>query len=156
MSPFSRRFLAPLFALSLASGPLALPVAHVASAAETRVVVAGATTLPATATVVAQPMTTNFDVALTLKNPSGLNLLLNGLTNSASPFYRHFLTPAQFAARFGSSWATINSVRSYLARFGLRVRALNSGRSLLEMSGRTTGICLLYTSDAADDLLCVD
>jgi kumamolisin len=153
MSPLSRRFLAPLFALSLASGSLALPVAHMASAAETRVVVAGATTLPATAMVVAQPMTTNFDVALTLKNPSGLNQFLNGLTNSASPLYRHFLTPAQFAARFGSSWTTINSVRSYLARFGLRVRALNSGRSLLEMSGRTTGIARAFATPVETVLL---
>lgn len=142
----SRRALAPLVAMSLATSAFVLPVTHPAAAAEPRVVVAGATTLPATARVVAGAITTNFDVALTPQNVTGLSAFLRGLTTPTSPDYRHFLTPAQFAARFGADAATVNSVRSYLTSFGLRVRLLNSGHTLLEMSGRTTAIARAFAT----------
>jgi subtilase family serine protease len=146
MTFFARRFLTPLFVLSVTGAALALPVSNVATAADARVIVAATTPLPATSSVVAVPISTNFDVALALKDPSDLTTFLNALTNSSSPLYRHFLTPAQFAARFGASAATVNSVRTYLTRFGLHVRLVNAGRTILEMSGRTTNIARAFAT----------
>ena len=143
MTSFARRFLTLLFVLSITSAAIALPVSNVATAADARVVVAATTLLPATSRIVAVPISTNFDVALALKDPSGLTTFL---TNSSSPLYRHFLTPAQFAARFGASTATLNSVRTYLTRFGLHVRLVNAGRTILEMSGRTTDIARAFAT----------
>jgi len=123
-----------------------VPVASIASAAQSRVVVAGATTLPASATVVNKVITTNFDVALAQRDSAGLRSYLSALATPSSPDYHHFLTSAQFAARFGASDATLLSVRSYLTSFGLRVRLLNTGRTLLEMSGRTTQIARAFAT----------
>lgn len=144
MSLLSRRSIAPLLAASLAFAALATPISNVASAAEARVVVAGAGTLPTKARVVALPLTTNFDVALTLRNAAGLSSFLSALTTKSSPLYRHFLTPTQFAARYGASATTLNTVRSYLKGFSLHVRLVTTSRTLLEMSGRTTDVARAF------------
>ena len=146
MLPLSRRALAPLFAASLASAALILPVSHVAAAAQSRVVVAGATTLPTSATVIAGGITANFDVALAERDAPALRRFLTSLTTSTSPSYRHFLTPAQFGARFGASATTIARVRDYLTSFGLRVRRLDAGHTLLEMSGPTADIAHAFAT----------
>src|SRR3984957_9361796 len=130
MPPYSRHLVRSVLAASLASAALIAPSLSVASAAEARVVVAASDALPTTSTVVATPMTTNFDVALALKDPAGLSQFLSGLTNPSSPLYRHYLTPTTFAQRFGASDATITSVRSYLSQFGVRVRTVNTGKTL--------------------------
>ena len=41
------------------------------------------------------------DIVLALRDPAGLNSFLQGLYDPASPSYRHFLTVAEFTARFG-------------------------------------------------------
>ncbi|MDH2902501.1 MAG: protease pro-enzyme activation domain-containing protein [Actinomycetota bacterium] len=144
MSTFSRRSIAPLLAVAVAFASLVTPISNVANAADARVVVAGASALPASARVVPQRLTTNFDVALTLRNAAGLNSFLTALSTPSSPFYRHFLTPTQFAARYGASPTTLQRVRSYLERFGLHVRRVTTSRTLLEMSGRTTAIARAF------------
>jgi subtilase family serine protease len=144
MSSLSRRSITPLLAASLAFAALALPVTNVANAADARVVVADAGALPLRARVVAQPVNTNFDVALNSRYAAGLSSFLNALATPSSPLYRHFITPAQFAARYGASDATIHAVRSYLESFGLHVRLVTTSRTLLEMSGRTTDIARAF------------
>ena len=144
MSHLSRRSIAPLLAASLAFAALAIPISNVASAADARVVVASASALPTKVRVVAQPLSTNFDVALTLRNAVSLNGFLGALTTPSSPLYRHFLTPAQFAARYGASTTALTAVRSYLEGFGLHVRLITTSRTLLEMSGRTTDIARAF------------
>ncbi|MBW4029873.1 MAG: hypothetical protein HIU57_04240 [Acidobacteria bacterium] len=146
MLPLSRRPLASLLAASLATAALIVPVSHIAAAAEPRVVVAGATSLPTSTTVIARGITANFDVALAQRDAPALSAFLASLTTPSSPHYHHFLTPAQFGARFGASASTIASVRAYLTSFGLRVRALNTGRTLLEMSGRSADIARAFAT----------
>jgi subtilase family serine protease len=150
MSHPSRRFVSPTLAAALVTALggslLTGPFWSVAQAAEARVVVARTTTLPGSATIVSRPITTDFDVALTLRDPSGLESFLSGLTNERSPLYRHFLTPSQFASRFGASPSTITTVRHYLENYGLHVRLLNAGRTLLEMSGRTSEIARAFAT----------
>ncbi len=146
MLPLSRRALAPLFVASLSVATFLLPANHVAAAAQSRVVVAGATTLPASASVVAGDISTTFDVALAQRNQPALRAFLRGLTTASSPDYRHFLTPAQFASRFGASASTVARVRSYLESFGLHVRQLDAGRTLLEMTGRSADIARAFAT----------
>ena len=146
MTSPSRRFLAPLFLASIVTSALTLPLSNVAQAAQARVVVAGSSAVPVNATIGSTPIESNFDVTLALSNPTGLRRYLSGLTNSASANYRHFLTPAEFAARFGASDASINAVRSYLARFGLHERSLTRGHTILEMTGRTSDIAHAFAT----------
>ena len=40
---------------------------------------------------------------LSPRDPAALTAFLAGLSDPSSPDYRHFLTPRQFATRFGAS-----------------------------------------------------
>jgi Pro-kumamolisin, activation domain/Abnormal spindle-like microcephaly-assoc'd, ASPM-SPD-2-Hydin len=52
------------------------------------------------------------------RDQSGLNLLLSNLQDPSSPQYHHWLTPAQFDARFGRTGAEIAAVRDWLRAQG--------------------------------------
>ena len=60
----------------------------------------------------------SFEVALPLRNVSQLDELLTALHDPASAQYHHWLTPAQFASRFGSDPATIARVTKALKARG--------------------------------------
>ena len=64
----------------------------------------------------------SFEVALPLRNVDQLNDLLTALHDPASPQYHHWLTPAQFAARFGPDAATMDRVVGALRARGLSVQ----------------------------------
>lgn len=61
-------------------------------------------------------------VSLKLHNTEGLNQFLADVANPASPGYRHYLTPAQFDARYGPTRSDIATVTSFLTSAGLTVK----------------------------------
>ena len=61
------------------------------------------------------------DIVLQLSNQAGLDQFLSELYDSNSPYYRHFLTPTEFTARFGPSQADYNAVVSYAKANGFQV-----------------------------------
>ena len=69
------------------------------------------------------PTTTALPLVVTLKprDPSALAAEVQAIANPESPEYRHFLTPTQFAQRFGATPATIAQVTSALQQEGLTV-----------------------------------
>jgi subtilase family serine protease len=130
-----------LVSLSCALVALSLPfTALSAGASQPRVVVAGVTPLSSTDVVVNKVITTSFDVALRGTNQASLSAFIASLSNTASPNYHHYLTPAQYASRFGATSSTLSAVRSYLKSNGLSVGALSKGRNILKVSGTTTQI----------------
>ena len=60
-------------------------------------------------------------LALAHPHPATEDALLRGLFDRSSPDYHRFLTPAQYAQRFGVSAATQHNVRAWLTGGGLRV-----------------------------------
>ena len=54
-----------------------------------------------------------------VRNRAGLNQLLAAQQNPASKLYHHWLTPAQFDARFGRSPAELTAVKSWLGSQGI-------------------------------------
>jgi subtilase family serine protease len=66
---------------------------------------------------------TSFEVALPLRNVDQLNELLTALHDPANSQYHHWLTPAQFAQRFGPDKATIDGAVAALSARGLSVTA---------------------------------
>ncbi|HEX4222002.1 MAG TPA: S53 family peptidase, partial [Pseudonocardiaceae bacterium] len=60
-------------------------------------------------------------VSLKLHNTEGLNQFLADVANPASPTYRHYLTPAQFDARYGPTRSDVATVTSFLTASGLKV-----------------------------------
>ncbi|HUX03928.1 MAG TPA: protease pro-enzyme activation domain-containing protein [Acidimicrobiales bacterium] len=139
MSRRSARSLWAVMSAGVTLCALTLP-ATTALASQPRVVVAHAVALPRNVTVVDTPLTTSFDVVLVQRHRTELTSLLAAISNPASANYRHFLTTAQFAARFGASANSVNAVRSYFASYGLHPGALSKGHILLHVSGSTPAI----------------
>ena len=69
------------------------------------------------------PTTTSLPLVVTLKptDPAALAAEVQAVSDPGSPEYRHFLTPSQFAQRFGPTPATIAQVTSTLRQEGLTV-----------------------------------
>jgi subtilase family serine protease len=63
----------------------------------------------------------NFKVFLPLRNQAALDQLLVDQQNKASPSYHKWLTPSDFAARFGPTQDSFNKVSAALAAQGLTV-----------------------------------
>jgi subtilase family serine protease len=117
-----------------------------AAATEARVVVAGSAPVPTNVTVVPTAMTTTFDVTLTPRSSTGLANYISSLSDTASANYRHYLTTAQFAQRFGASASSVTAVRDYFGAFGLHVGALSRGRLVLHVKGTTSEIAKAFAA----------
>jgi kumamolisin len=61
------------------------------------------------------------DIVLPLRDPAGLSTFLQELYDASSPSYRHFLTVAEFTARFGPSQEDYDAVVHYVQANGLKV-----------------------------------
>jgi uncharacterized repeat protein (TIGR03803 family) len=77
----------------------------------------------------------DFSIALPLRNREGLTNLLKEIYDPASPSYHHYLTPQEFAERFGPSQTDCDAVAAFLAVNGLRVTSTHPNRVLLEVEG---------------------
>ena len=60
-----------------------------------------------------------FDIVLRPRDPAGLGRFATLVSTPGSSYYRHYLTTAQFAARFGQPHAVISSVDAALRGVGL-------------------------------------
>ena len=74
-------------------------------------------------------------VSVLMKPPPGLEAFLAEQRNPASPNYHQWLTPEQFADRFGLSRNDIAKVRQWLESQGLRVHDVARGRHWITFSG---------------------
>jgi len=108
-----------------------------ANASVSRVVVAGSTPVANSVTVVNKTITSTVDVALRSAHPNALTTFLADVNNTASPYYHDFLTPTQYATRFGASKMAVTAVSHYLASYGLVVGALSAGHDILRATGST-------------------
>ena len=82
----------------------------------------------------------NLAVGLPLRNQDELDALLSQLSDPASPNYHQFLTPAEFAARFGPSEADYQSLISFMQSNGLAVTGTHSNRTILDVRGAASDI----------------
>ncbi|MFI9384326.1 protease pro-enzyme activation domain-containing protein [Kutzneria sp. NPDC052558] len=64
-------------------------------------------------------------VPLKLRDAAGLDRFLAAVADPHSPDYGHYLTPAQFADRFGPSQRSYDQVSAYLQARGLTVTGVN-------------------------------
>ena len=61
------------------------------------------------------------DLVLPLRDPAGLKRFLSDVYNPQSPTYRHFVTPAQFTARFGPTREQYDEVVNFAKSNGLQI-----------------------------------
>jgi len=79
-------------------------------------------------------------LALPLRNQAELTALLQQISDPASPSYRHYLTPQQFAQQFGPSEADYQAVATFAQASGLKVTGKSSNRVILNVEGAAADI----------------
>jgi subtilase family serine protease len=77
-------------------------------------------------------------VMLAGQDPAGLTALAQSVNDPSSAAYRHFITPAQYAARFAPTAATVDAATSWLAGQGLKVTGRDVQNAYLQVSGTTS------------------
>jgi subtilase family serine protease len=79
-------------------------------------------------------------VGLPLRNQAELENLLKDLVDPASPGFRQYLTPAQFADRFGPSQDDYQSLADFFEASGLKVTGTHPNRMILDVTGNVTDV----------------
>ena len=77
----------------------------------------------------------NLVIGLPLRNQEALITLLDQLYDPASPQYRHYLSPEQFAERFGPVKEDYEALIAFATAQGLVVTATHPNRTLLDVNG---------------------
>jgi pseudomonalisin len=84
--------------------------------------------------------TLHLSVSLNRPDPAGEARLLEQVDDPASPLYRHFLTPAEFAQRFGVTPSATAATRRWLSRSGLTVDSTSPTGDFLTVSGTVAAV----------------
>jgi uncharacterized repeat protein (TIGR03803 family) len=82
----------------------------------------------------------NLVIGLPLRNPEALDSLLGQLYDPASPVYHQYLTPGQFAERFGPTPQDYEAVIAYAKAHNLRVTGTHPNRTLVDVTGAAADI----------------
>ncbi len=97
------------------------------------------------------PSTTTLPLDITLqpRDPAALATEVRAVSDPASPEYRHFLTPAEFAQRFGPTPGTIAKVASVLRSEGLVVGPPSATGLSLPVSGTVAQVQSAFSTPIA-------
>jgi kumamolisin len=79
-------------------------------------------------------------LSLPLRDKPGLDALIRDITNPESPLFRHYLSVADFTARFGPTEADYAALREFAAAHHLRARAAVANRRLLDVTGTVADV----------------
>ena len=82
----------------------------------------------------------NLTIGLPLRDREGLTNLLRQLYDRNSPNFRHYLTPEQFAERFGPTAEDYQSVAKFAQSHGLKITARHPNRMVLSVSGTVADV----------------
>jgi subtilase family serine protease len=82
----------------------------------------------------------NLAIGLPLQNPAALDVFLQQLYDPASPNYHQYLTPEQFAEKFGPTEQDYQKVVAFAQANGLTVTTTHGNRVLLDVSGSVADV----------------
>ena len=82
----------------------------------------------------------NLAIGLPLRNEAALNDLLQQIYDPASPNFRQYLTPEQFAEMFGPTEEEYQTLIAFAEKNGLTVTGTHPNRTLLDVSGSVGNI----------------
>ena len=89
-------------------------------------------------------------LSLPLSDPEGAAEFVRHVYRSADPLFRHYLTPQQFAERFGGNTADYAYLKSWAAANGLRVSHESVGRINLTVRGSVSQFQRLFNTQLND------
>jgi subtilase family serine protease len=95
----------------------------------------------------AEPM--SVVLSLPLRDQAGAARYADAVSDPASAHYGHFLTPAQFGARFGGDAAAYASLRRWATANGLTIGKATEGRIALSLSGTAGEFARLFHTNFA-------
>ena len=84
---------------------------------------------------VARSSRVSFSLVLKLRDAAGAQALLRAVSSPGSRSYRHYLTTAQWEARFSPTASQVRSARQWLRSQGFRVGAVSKDRITVSASG---------------------
>ncbi len=84
--------------------------------------------------------TLDLAIFLNVSDRAGLDQRIEQLYDPASPLYRQFVTPAQFADQFGPSLGDYEAVINFLTNNGLQVTATYPNRLVVEARGQVAQV----------------
>src|ERR1700733_9367003 len=79
-------------------------------------------------------------IGLPMRNRAELNALLQQLYDPTSPNYRHYVTAAEFAQKFGPTEADYQAVADFASSNNLTVTATHPNRTLVDVEGSVADI----------------
>jgi subtilase family serine protease len=79
-------------------------------------------------------------IGLPIRDQGALDILLRQIYDPASPNYKKYLTPAEFAAQFGATEQDYQSVIAFARANNLTVEATHPNRLVLDVSGSVADI----------------
>lgn len=85
-----------------------------------------------------RPMAVTIELAL--RQQGSLHKLLAGQSTPGSPDYHHYLTPADFTARFGPTQASVDAAQSWAASHGLSVASVSPNRTQVRVTGSSASV----------------
>jgi uncharacterized protein (TIGR03437 family) len=88
--------------------------------------------------------------ALTAEQKADRDALIAAQQDRSSPLYHQWLTPQQYADRFGVSQADIDQVTAWLQNQGLTVIAVAQGRDAITFSGQASQIESAFQTEIHD------
>ena len=133
-------------AVAGASGMVGTSTATAAPSAVVRVA-GGPERLPRGTTAVGALPTTrplSVEMALSPADPAALEAFDQAVTTPGAPSFRQFLTPGQFAARFGPGDSAIAGTRAWLESQGLTVGATARDGLLIPVSGSASQLAAAF------------
>ncbi len=84
---------------------------------------------------VAKSSRVDFSLVLKLRDAAGAQALVRAVSSPGSSSYRHYLTTAQWEARFSPSAGEVRSARNWLRSEGFKVGAVSKDRITVSASG---------------------
>jgi len=78
---------------------------------------------------------------------AALKNLIAAQQNPASPFYHQWLTPDQFAARFGMADSDLNKVENWLQNQGFTIDQVARGKDAIQFSGTARQVELAFSTE---------
>jgi len=79
-------------------------------------------------------------IGVQLRDPEALDRFLTEVYDPASPNYKHFLTPAEFAARFSATEADYGAVKKFALKNGFKIRGTYENRLLLDVTAPAANV----------------
>jgi pseudomonalisin len=85
-------------------------------------------------------------VNLARPDPSGEQALLDAENDPSSPSYRQYLSPDDFATRFGVAQSQLAAVTSWLSGGGLTVDSVSAARDVIAVRGTVAQVSALFAT----------